>query len=571
LRAGGILNEAMLRLQATTDGGLLKPHDDDDDGGNPEEGREFFANFWDCDLVPRLPPVIVVAAMRKVTLWMAHDLLYQVTPVLWREKHMRAVPGLDGEGRTVEQTVNLVLKFPNPHLCIGMKSGAVAPIVIRTMKEWSQCVAIKARRQLLKKDGKKAIKELLCWNTRQPAKYKDPITNVPFASMLAFNRMRQIYYFDSRQAHETVMLEDYATRATFIGSGGGSILCTPPVSATGISYVEFLLETIGQFAHMHIGVCDGSFDLKSGWTALSEGNSALLATYNMKKLHMGVVEDFGVVTPKKGDRLGLMIDMSKGSLEVFINDSPQGTLATDLPQPLYFCIDFGWPGQVVSIEPRDHWQMLSQCMQRFFEGLDYAATQAKMKQLFQEFDLDGSNSIDISELNTAFHTMHVYMAEQELEEILQLVDEDDSGEIDFDEFAYMVSQIIAMGGDRRRMVKKGQTQRSGKSSRPATEGGGKPSFPPPREEKPSAPPGLGGQLAGLGRQASVRDMAIAPPLSKHRELKEGEKYGSMRNILSRQGSAFNITRTSSSSTEAAPAPTPTSDVGASRRGSDPGN
>lgn len=49
--------------------------DDGEEEGNvtkrskqPDENvREFFANFWECDFVPKLPPVICVAAMRKVS------------------------------------------------------------------------------------------------------------------------------------------------------------------------------------------------------------------------------------------------------------------------------------------------------------------------------------------------------------------------------------------------------------------------------------------------------------------------------------------------------------------------
>ena len=39
-------------------------------------------------------------------------------------------------------------------------------------------------------------------------------------------------------------------------------------------------------------------------------------------------------------------------MDLFINDVLQGTLAENLTQPLYFCIDFGWPGQVGKSQPR---------------------------------------------------------------------------------------------------------------------------------------------------------------------------------------------------------------------------
>lgn len=47
-----------------------------------------------------------------------------------------------------------------------------------------------------------------------------------------------------------------------------------------------------------------------------------------------------------GRRIGLLVDMDTRRMDLFINDMLQGTLAEDLTQPLYFCVDFGWPGQV---------------------------------------------------------------------------------------------------------------------------------------------------------------------------------------------------------------------------------
>jgi|SaaInl85LU_5_DNA_1037374.scaffolds.fasta_scaffold217657_1 hypothetical protein len=44
--------------------------------------------------------------------------------------------------------------------------------------------------------------------------------------------------------------------------------------------------------------------------------------------------------------------MDNRRMDLFINDVLQGTLAENLTQPLYFCIDFGWPGQVGKSQPR---------------------------------------------------------------------------------------------------------------------------------------------------------------------------------------------------------------------------
>ena len=98
--------------------------------------------------------------------------------------------------------------------------------------------------------------------------------------------------------------------------------------------------------------------------------------------------------------------------------------------------------QVVSISQRDHWQSLSQCVSRFFAGLDANWREAKMKALFHEFDADGSMTISQEELDQAFKKMHVYLADTELEWLMRFVDEDESGEIEFEEFQHMIRQII---------------------------------------------------------------------------------------------------------------------------------
>ena len=182
-----------------------------------------------------------------------------------------------------------------------MKRRTIDPLVNRIVSDWTECVRLQKVTRI--KGGKRVT--TLCRNTGRPAKFLDPITSVPFASTLAFNRMRSTYYFDPSRCHESVLLEDFSTRATYASTGGNGVLLTPPASATGVSYVEFVLEVTGTHSHMHIGVCDGRFDVSGGWTALSDPDAWLYSVYNMKKVHQGAIEDFGTLSPKKGDRCGL--------------------------------------------------------------------------------------------------------------------------------------------------------------------------------------------------------------------------------------------------------------------------
>ncbi len=46
-----------------------------------------------------------------------------------------------------------------------------------------------------------------------------------------------------------------------------------------------------------------------------------------------------------------------GYIHIHIHACMQGVLGEKLLRPLYFVVDFGWPGQIVEIVPRDHWKV----------------------------------------------------------------------------------------------------------------------------------------------------------------------------------------------------------------------
>ena len=58
----------------------------------------------------------------------------------------------------------------------------------------------------------------------------------------------------------------------------------------------------------------------------------------------------------------------------------------------------------------------------------------EFKEAFEMFDADQSGTIDVGELGTVLTQLGQNISQAELEEMIKEVDEDESGEIDFDEF-----------------------------------------------------------------------------------------------------------------------------------------
>jgi len=64
--------------------------------------------------------------------------------------------------------------------------------------------------------------------------------------------------------------------------------------------------------------------------------------------------------------------------------------------------------------------------------------EANMSRCFREFDKDGSGSIDRSELKNAMREYNSEMSEGEIDRLLQIVDKDVSGSINYEEFIAQV-------------------------------------------------------------------------------------------------------------------------------------
>ena len=57
-----------------------------------------------------------------------------------------------------------------------------------------------------------------------------------------------------------------------------------------------------------------------------------------------------------------------------------------------------------------------------------------MRSLFRDFDKDGSGVIDRSELDAVFAEIDKHFSEEELERMIQLADQDQSGSLNYEEF-----------------------------------------------------------------------------------------------------------------------------------------
>jgi calcium-binding protein CML len=63
---------------------------------------------------------------------------------------------------------------------------------------------------------------------------------------------------------------------------------------------------------------------------------------------------------------------------------------------------------------------------------------ARLKEVFDHFDADGSGSIDAGELRNVFQSMGTEVSEQEMEDMIAGVDDDGSGQIEFQEFMVLM-------------------------------------------------------------------------------------------------------------------------------------
>ena len=62
----------------------------------------------------------------------------------------------------------------------------------------------------------------VCAETRRPARFRDPITEIPFYDLDVFRHLRQHFYFDLKKCHESILMENNGTRVTYAGASGVS-------------------------------------------------------------------------------------------------------------------------------------------------------------------------------------------------------------------------------------------------------------------------------------------------------------------------------------------------------------
>jgi hypothetical protein len=67
----------------------------------------------------------------------------------------------------------------------------------------------------------------------------------------------------------------------------------------------------------------------------------------------------------------------------------------------------------------------------------------QVKKTFQEFDTDGSGSIDATELKVAMRRLGLNMSDEDVQAMMQISDTDNSGEIELNEFENMIAAINA--------------------------------------------------------------------------------------------------------------------------------
>ena len=392
---------------------------------------EFYTDFIASGCAPPMTRTIVAQSQRRVQAWLHHYLHYGTNEVLWRAEHCRPVPSMDSDsgGRNIEQTVNCILGFP-PHKVEGMASVQLEHMVKAAEKCWQAAVKLPPP---VYKRGAPRPKEIMCESSGRPARFRDPLTLIPFRDMHTFHQRRQNFYFDIKKCHEDIVMENHGTRVTCTQPGGRSVVLSPPIGAIGTSYVEFEVQHEGRNPYFFFGVCEGKYDVHGGWTAHADPTAALYFAYTGEKQLEGQKGPYTRTLLKRMDRVGLLVDMDRGVFEILINDESQGVLTHKLPRPMFFVVDMGWPYQRIEILPRTHWQMLAMMILKFFKGMDAQQREDKMVELFNAYDEDGMGSISSDEFRKALESMHVHLSDQELEEMVAKVDEDGSGEIEFGE------------------------------------------------------------------------------------------------------------------------------------------
>ena len=180
-----------------------------------------------------------------------------------------------------------------------------------------------------------------------------------------------LFRFDPDLCHETLSVNERGRRLLkSSGEDYQTILLSPPIPSKGRSYVEF--EIINQAARqcfIGMGVCMGTHAYREGRSAMAAHNAWMLSTHSGKVYsNGGQPAQFlsGKGTPpfmpgdehlaatsiraRQGDKVGLMADMGKRCVFVYINAQCQGAMAADLPADgLRFTVDLGDEDQQLRI------------------------------------------------------------------------------------------------------------------------------------------------------------------------------------------------------------------------------
>ena len=70
----------------------------------------------------------------------------------------------------------------------------------------------------------------------------------------------------------------------------------------------------------------------------------------------------------------------------------------------------------------------------------------EFREAFQAFDKDGNGSITIRELGTVMRSLGQNLSESEIKEMIEIVDEDKNGTIDFQEFLNLMARKMKIVG-----------------------------------------------------------------------------------------------------------------------------
>eukprot|EP00729_Bicosta_minor_P014100 gene14100-biopygen443 len=188
-----------------------------------------------------------------------------------------------------------------------------------------------------------------------------PIVGSPFAIEVrpsanmtnwAFGSVATGQYALSEGGAVATKIEDYTYKGAIAGGAG----CIPMTS--GIHYWELeVVQNDDNGGDWMFGVCQSGIDLDDGEDFSDRDDTWLMAQWNDRgwALQCSTCEGTGMtLTPKpkmpEGSRIGLLLDLDNGgTLTVYWQGKPCGTIAEGLVGPLLPCISSTWEGKVVKI------------------------------------------------------------------------------------------------------------------------------------------------------------------------------------------------------------------------------